>query len=67
MNKYGDYAIIEKVKARAEAEGTPLSDGITPLLRAVLDIEAKAYMDGYNKGHADGWDEGYNYGKVARV
>ncbi len=71
MNKYGDYAIIEKVKARAEAEGTPLSNEIIQLLRVVIDIEAKAYMDGYNKGHADGWDEGYdegyNYGKAARV
>lgn len=71
MNKYGDYAIIEKVKALAEAKGTPLSDEVIQLLRAAFDIEAKAYLDGYSKGHADGldegFDEGYKYGKAARV
>ena len=71
MNKYGDYAIIEKVKARVEAEGTPLSDEVIQLLRVVIDMEAKAYMEGYTKGCTEGWDdgydEGYNAGKAARV
>lgn len=71
MNKYGDYAIIEKVKARAEAERMPLSDEVIQLLRVVIDMESKAYMEGYTKGSAEGWDDGYDAGydagKAARV
>lgn len=65
MNKYRDYAIIERLKARAAAEGMPLSEEFIELLQVVIDMEAKAYMEGYTKGFNEGVDEGVDEGYIA--
>ena len=52
--KRDKQAIIARLKADAAAEGETLSDDILEMVGLVLDMENKAYEEGYKKGYADG-------------